>query len=97
MKRVISVKNRYPLQVYLNQDQLQALKDVAQREGVPMASIVRESIARYLAGVPLSEDPALGIIALGSSERRDLARNHDRYLRERSRGQSSLREEGPKA
>ncbi len=84
---------KYPLQVYLDAEQMQAIKNAARAKDASMADIVRESIARYLADIPVSEDPAMGIVGMGSSGRRDLARNHDRYLISALRRPSSTGDE----
>lgn len=49
-----------------------------------MGSILRESVADYLTGVPVDEDPAFGIIGLidddGPTPHGDPATQHDAYL-----------------
>ncbi len=72
-----------PLQIYLDSKQDEVLRDLAYKRGTSVAHLIRESLARYIAEeVPVEQDPALGIIGLGSSERGDLSVNHDRYLAE---------------
>jgi hypothetical protein len=34
----------------------------------------------YLRQIPPEEDPAMGIIALGTSGRKDLSKRHDEYI-----------------
>jgi len=75
---------------------MRAIKTMARAKHTSMADIVRESIARYLADVPVSKDPAMGIIGLGSSGRHDLAQNHDKYLRERLRDEPPSQGDGTK-
>ncbi len=73
---------KQPLQIYLDEGMLRALRDVADKQKTSMAEIVRESVARYLLSLPVEEDPALGIIGLSKSGVTDAAENHDKYLME---------------
>ncbi len=73
-----------PLQVYLDVDQEQALRALAQRLQVPMAELVRRSVSLFLAELPVEDDPAMRIVGLGSGPS-DLAEHHDRYLIELER------------
>ena len=69
-----------PLQMYIEPRQDAALAALAKNRGVSKAELIRESIERYITAIPVEEDPALGLIGLGSSGKRDLSRKHDRYL-----------------
>lgn len=71
-----------PLQVYLRQAQLEALRGIASRRRVSLAELVRQAVDRLLADIPLEEDPIWGIVGLGDSGAGDLAAEHDRYLAE---------------
>lgn len=73
---------RRPLQVYLDERQIELLRDIAERRKTSMADIVRESIAQYFASLPLEDDPAMRIIGLGRSDVTDGPENHDYYVAE---------------
>lgn len=72
--------SKKPLQVYLESDQEQALRALAQRWQVSMAELIRRSVDRFLAELPVEDDPAMRIVGLGHSGMGDLARDHDKYL-----------------
>ncbi len=73
---------KQPLQIYLKPAQDQALRALAEREGISLAELIRRSIDKYLAELPPEDDPAMDLIGLGRSGRGDLSTNHDRYLAE---------------
>ncbi len=73
---------KQPLQIYLKPAQDQALRALAEREGVSLAELIRRSIDKYLAELSPEDDPAMDLIGLGQSGRGDLSTNHDRYLAE---------------
>ncbi|MDI3281535.1 MAG: CopG family transcriptional regulator [Bacillota bacterium] len=91
-------REKHPLQVYLDAQQLEALRALAKKRDTSVAELVRESLSRYLAEVPVSEDPALEIIGLGRSGRGDLSAQHDFYLQAERQGEDSPPQEarGPK-
>ena len=72
-----------PFQVQLTRAQHRRLKRLAESRGVSMGSILRESVAGYLANAP-GEDPALGIVGLidddGPTPHGDPAVEHDAYV-----------------
>lgn len=68
-----------PVQIYLREDQVEALRAVAERRGESMASLVREGVDKFLDELPPDEDPLLDIIGLYDSGRGDLADKHDDY------------------
>ncbi|MER3458339.1 MAG: CopG family transcriptional regulator [Chloroflexota bacterium] len=69
-----------PFQVYLHQDQLQALRTLAEQRGISMAGLVRQGVDKLLAEVLGGGDSALGSIALFDSGLGDLAEKHDEYI-----------------
>ncbi|MEJ2263693.1 MAG: hypothetical protein P8X95_09625 [Anaerolineales bacterium] len=81
-----------PVQVYLREDQVKALRIVAERRGESMAALVREGVDKLLNELPPEEDPLLDILGLYDSGRGDLAEKHDEYLasmiKEESLGES---------
>ncbi len=73
-----------PFQVQLERAQHRRLKRLAESRGVSMGSVLRESVAEYLASAPIEEDPAFGIVGLiddvGPMPHGDPAEHHDAYL-----------------
>jgi hypothetical protein len=71
-------------QVNLDPHQHRQLKLLSERRGASMGSLVRESVAQYLAGTPVEEDPLLLIIGKfedpGEKPYGDVGEEHDRYL-----------------
>jgi len=55
-----------------------------------MGSLVRESVAEYLSGIPVDEDPLRGIVGMfedrGPRPLGDVGEAHDRYLAEEDPG-----------
>jgi len=76
------------LQVYLRQDQLEALRALAKKEKVSIAELVRQGVDRLLAETPIEDDPLWDLVNLGESGAGDLAAEHDRYLAELERSDS---------
>jgi len=71
-----------PLQIYLREDQVEALRHVAQRRGESIAALVREGVDLLLEDLPPEEDPLLNLVGLFDSGAGDLAEKHDLYLAE---------------
>ena len=69
-----------PIQIYIEPQQNYVLEVVSQKRGVSKAELIRESLKKYLNELPLEEDPAMGLVGLGSSGKRDLSEQHDKYL-----------------
>ena len=69
-----------PIQIYIEPQQDNVLAALARHKGVSKAEIIRESLDRYLRQIPLEEDPAMGLIGLGKSGKRNLSERHDEYL-----------------
>lgn len=71
-----------PLQVYLRPQQLDALRALAKRRGMPIAELVRQGVDRVLAEVPVEEDPLWDIVGMvgGDAGPADLSENLDDYL-----------------
>ena len=74
-----------PIQIYIEPQQNRALDLLSKRKGVSKAHLIREGIVRLLKDLPVEEDPAMGLIGLGSSGKGDLSENHDRYLAKHGR------------
>jgi hypothetical protein len=69
-----------PIQIYIEPKQNDVLEVLSKKRGVSKAEIIRESLEKYLQELPIEEDPALGLIGLGSSGKKDLSEKHDQYL-----------------
>ena len=69
-----------PIQIYIEPRQDNVLEVLSKRKGISKAAIIRESVEKYLRGLPVEEDAAMGIVGLGSSGKGDLSDKHDRYL-----------------
>ncbi len=78
----MSTLAKKPVQVYLRQEQLEALRVRANRQGTSVAELVRQGVDRILNDIPLEQDPIWEIVGLGSSDVGDLATEHDQYLAE---------------
>lgn len=74
--------DKKPLQVYLRQDQLDALRALSERREVSLAELIRQGVDLLLAEIPPEDDPLWGIVGLGDSGLGNLAADHDRYLAE---------------
>ena len=70
-----------PVQMYIEPGQDTALAMLAKKRGVSKAELIRESIEKYLTTLPVEEDPAMGLVGLGSSSGKgDVSARHDKYL-----------------
>lgn len=74
------IVNKRPIQIYLADKQDQALRRLSKEQNATISELVRRAIDLLLAQVPVEADPAFKIIALGSSNVRNLAEDHDSYL-----------------
>jgi predicted DNA-binding protein len=69
-----------PIQIYLEPQQDDVLNLLAQKRGISKAQIIRKSLEKFFKDIPLKEDPAMGLIGLGSSKKGDLSVQHDKYI-----------------
>jgi acetylglutamate synthase len=76
----MSAVTKKPLQIYLRQEQLDALRALAKKRQLSMAELVRQAVDRLLDETPIQDDPLWSIVGIGNSELGDLAADHDRYL-----------------
>lgn len=65
--------------IFLDERLEHDLKSVARRQGRPLASVVREAMADYVAKA-LDDTPRLGFVAAGRSGRADTAETHEDVL-----------------
>lgn len=79
--------------IYLEPEQLQALRREAASRGVSLAELVRRAIRRHLESRDnrprVSRRAYLKIVALGSSGQSNVAEQHDRFLAEALRREHS--------
>jgi predicted DNA-binding protein len=76
MKRL----KKTPIQIYLEPDQQKIINILSKTTGKSKAAIIRSCISKFIDTLPLSEDPALNIMNLGESGKKDMAERHDEYL-----------------
>lgn len=73
---------KVPIQIYLDPDQFKIIDRLSKASGKSKAATIRTCIAKYIDSLPLENDPALNIMNLGASGRKDIAEKHDDYLTE---------------
>lgn len=56
------------------------LEALSKRRGISKAGIIRESLERFLREVSVEEGPAMSLIGLGHSGKKDLSVRHDQCL-----------------
>lgn len=69
-----------PIQIYIESQQDDVLEMLSKKRGISKAEIIRQSLEKFLSDIPLEEDPALGLVGLGRSGKRNLSERHDLYL-----------------
>ena len=68
------------IQIYIEPRQDTLLEAISREKGISKAAIIRDGIEQYLRGLPVEDDPAMGLIGLGNSGKGDLSDKHDSYL-----------------
>jgi hypothetical protein len=76
----MKVLTKKPIQIYIEHQQDDVLEALARSKGVSKAEIIRECLDKYLGEIPLKDDPAIKLIGLGNSGKKDLSDRHDAYL-----------------
>ena len=71
---------KIPIQIYLDPDQFNMIELLSKARKTSKAATIRNCIAKYLEGLPLEDYPALNIMNLGASGKKDIADRHDDYL-----------------
>ncbi len=74
------ILKKKPIQIYIEPKQDNVLGVLSKKRGVSKSEIIRESLEKFLNELPPEEDPAMGIVGLGSSGKGDLSDKHDRYI-----------------
>ena len=77
--RMKTLKNK-SIQIYIDVGQDTLLDALSRRRGISKAAMIRESIEKMLREIPVEEDPAMELMGMGGSGKRDMAEQHDRYL-----------------
>ena len=73
-------RKKISTQIYLEPEQDKVIALLSKSSGKSKAAIIRSCISRFLSSLPLEKDPALGIVNLGDSGKKDIAERHDEYL-----------------
>jgi predicted DNA-binding protein len=71
---------KIPMQIYLDPEQQKIINVLSKKSGKSKAAIIRSCISEFIATLPPNEDPALNIMNLGASGKKDIAQKHDEYL-----------------
>ena len=71
---------KVPIQIYLDPEQYKMIDLLSKARNMSKAATIRNCIAKYFDSLPLENDPALNIINLGTSGKKDIAAKHDDYL-----------------
>ena len=71
---------KIPVQIYLDPEQQRVIGLLSKTSGKSKAAIIRSCISNFIANLPLEQDPALNIMNLGASGKKDIAEKHDDYL-----------------
>src|SRR4051812_5330774 len=66
--------------IFVEPDVERELQALARRKKQPVAALVREALAEYVAGARRERQPRLGFIAAGRSGHRDTAERHEDLL-----------------
>ncbi len=82
----MAVSHKKPFQLYLREEQIEALRHLARKRGVSMAELVRQSVDHFLAEAPLEEEPLWDLVGIGASGVGDLSERHDFYLEKEESG-----------
>lgn len=69
-----------PIQVYIDSKQDNVLDVLSKKRGISKSELIRESLDKFLNSLPIDEDPIMGIVGLGSSDKSDLSTKHDKYI-----------------
>ena len=76
---------KIPIQIYLDPDQFKMIDILSKSRNTSKAATIRNCIDKYLASLPLENDPALNLMNLGASGKKDISAKHDDYLIESNR------------
>jgi predicted DNA-binding protein len=68
------------IQIYLDPEQNRVISKLSKAKGKSKTALIRSCIERFIADIPLEEDPALGVMGLGASGKKDISERHDEML-----------------
>jgi predicted transcriptional regulator len=66
--------------VFIDPQLERELQALARRDGRPMAALVREAVAQYVAAARPARSAGPGFVAVGRSGRSDVAEKHEEFL-----------------
>jgi hypothetical protein len=55
-------------------------EDFVRKKGISKTEIIRQSLDKFLREIHSEENPGVGLIGHGNSDKRSLSNNHDKYL-----------------
>jgi hypothetical protein len=73
-------RTKKPIQIYIEPQQDDILAALARSRGISKAEIIRDSLELYFSQIPAEKDPAMGLVGIGNSGKKDLSERHDAYL-----------------
>ncbi len=76
----MKILKKKPIQIYIDVGQDALLGALSRRRGISKAAMIRESIEKMLREMPVEEYPAMELMGMGGSGKKDMAKQHDRYL-----------------
>ena len=68
------------IQIYLDPEQNRVISRLSKAKGKSKTALIRSCIERFIADIPVEDDPALGVMNLGSSGKSDISERHDEIL-----------------
>ena len=77
---VMQKLKKVPIQIYLEPEQDKIIRFLSKNRGKSKAAIIRLCISKYINSLPLEKDPAMNIMNIGASGKKDISKNHDDYL-----------------
>ena len=77
---VMKKNKKIPTQIYLEPEQEAIINFLSKSSGKSKAAIIRSCISKFIETLPPEKDPAMNIIKLGESGKKDIAKKHDNYL-----------------
>jgi predicted DNA-binding protein len=76
----MKISRKIPIQIYLEPEQARIISLLSKSSGKSKAAIIRSCISKFIDTIPPEKDPALNIMNLGASGKKDIAKRHDDYL-----------------
>lgn len=73
-------QKKVPIQIYLDPQQDKIIGFLSRSTGKSKAAVIRLCISEFISRIPPKKDPALDIMNLGASGKKDIGQRHDEYL-----------------